>query len=84
MLVAPDRLGVLHDVGATHRAAASAGVVVDAVVLMAPAKADASTGSNAAELALLTAQPILALPRAGVDELGQREDFTTFYAELCT
>jgi dethiobiotin synthetase len=51
VLVAPDRLGVLHDVIAAVRAAAAEGVEVDALVLSEPANADASTGRNAGELA---------------------------------
>lgn len=50
VLVAPDRIGVLHDVRATLLAAASVGVVVDALALSAPAIADASTGTNAGEI----------------------------------
>jgi dethiobiotin synthetase len=51
VLVAPDRLGVLHDVTATL-AAASELPFMD-VALSAPAEADASTGTNAGELAEL-------------------------------
>jgi dethiobiotin synthetase len=50
ILVAPDALGVLHDVTATLRALPR---VPDAVVLSAARPADASTGSNAQELATL-------------------------------
>lgn len=51
ILVAPDALGVLHDVTATLRAMPRA---PDAVVLSAARSADASTGSNAAELGALS------------------------------
>lgn len=51
VLVAPDRLGVLHDIESVLRASA---VPIDAVVLTAPATADASTGTNAHELARLS------------------------------
>lgn len=66
VLVAPDRLGVLHDAAATVRAARAAGLVIDGLVLSAPAQPDASTGTNARELArVLSGTPILAvLPRA--------------------
>jgi dethiobiotin synthetase len=67
-LVAPDRLGVLHDVGAVTRAAARG--TFRGIVLSAPAEPDASTGSNAAELALVTDVPVLAaLPRKPIDHL---------------
>lgn len=48
ILVAPDRLGVLHDVGATLRALGPRRV--DMLVLCAPATPDASTGTNLEEL----------------------------------
>jgi dethiobiotin synthetase len=50
LLVAPDRLGVIHDVVATARAARSLGLRLRGIVLSTPAVADASTGTNAAEL----------------------------------
>lgn len=50
ILVAPDALGVLHDLTATLRAMPRA---PDAVVLSAARCADASTGSNAQELGAL-------------------------------
>ncbi len=72
VLVAPDRLGVLHDVLSTTRAAQSVGVDVPGIVLVAPDTPDASTGHNAAELAHLLRPPILlALPRADVPELSR-------------
>jgi dethiobiotin synthetase len=50
VLVAPDALGVLHDVTATLSATAARGRSPDAVVLSAARAPDASTGTNAAEL----------------------------------
>jgi dethiobiotin synthetase len=50
VLVAPDRLGVLHDVTAALLALASLEHRVDLVILSAPAEPDGSTGRNAAEL----------------------------------
>ena len=66
LLVAPDRLGVLHDVLSATRASRSQGIGIDAIVLSAPATPDASTGTNAAELArILPDVPVVAsLPRA--------------------
>jgi 8-amino-7-oxononanoate synthase len=52
VLVAPDRLGVLHEVASTLQAMKSLGRSPDWLVLNAPAQADSSTGTNAAELRL--------------------------------
>lgn len=69
VLVAPDRLGVLHDVGACVRAAEADGITFAAVALSAPAQADASTGTNAAEIERLgLAGTVVTFPRAGVDD----------------
>ncbi|MBX3185916.1 MAG: dethiobiotin synthase [Labilithrix sp.] len=71
LLVAPDRLGVLHDVGACARAAASIGLALHGIALVTPAHADASTGTNAGELSFVTTVPALAtIPRAPIDDLG--------------
>jgi dethiobiotin synthetase len=65
LLVAPDRLGVLHDVLAATRAAQAASLGVHGIVLVTPERPDASTGSNAADLAAYSAIPVLAtVPRA--------------------
>lgn len=71
LLVAPDRLGVLHDVIATTRAAAADGLHFDGLILSAPEAADSSTGTNAEELRLVHPDlPVLAeLPRASMNEL---------------
>jgi dethiobiotin synthetase len=50
ILVAPDALGVLHDVSATLAALAARRRLPDHVVLSSARGADASTGTNAAEL----------------------------------
>lgn len=69
LLVAPDRLGVLHDVAATLRAAHADGIVVACVALSAPAHPDASTGTNAAELVRVgAAREVVTFPRASVDD----------------
>ena len=52
-LVAPDRLGVLHDVAATIAAMRACTRAPDLVVLSCPPHTDASTGSNGAELGAL-------------------------------
>ena len=74
VVVAPDRLGVLHDVSATVRAAASVGLALHAVVLSAPAVPDASTGTNLAELAARATTcdlTMFGVPRAPRDALGK-------------
>jgi dethiobiotin synthetase len=54
VLVAPDRLGVIHDLRATLLALAAVGSSVEpVVVLSAPSTPDASTGTNQAELGTL-------------------------------
>jgi dethiobiotin synthetase len=73
VLVAPDRLGVLHDVIATVRAAATVPLGVSGVLLMAAERADTSAGQNAAELQRLLEPagiPVFgALPRAPTRQL---------------
>jgi dethiobiotin synthetase len=70
ILVAPDRLGVLHDVGAVLRAAGVDGIVFECIALSAPANADASTGTNAAEIVRLgLAERVVGFPRAAVDDV---------------
>jgi dethiobiotin synthetase len=65
LLVAPDRLGVLHDLTATLGWASARGLTLSAVALSAPEHPDASTGHNASELALLDiAHPLTVFPRA--------------------
>jgi dethiobiotin synthetase len=65
LLVAPDRLGVIHDVTAATRAARAESVPLDGVVLSAPATPDPSTGTNELELVRFVTVPILGtLPRA--------------------
>jgi len=64
ILVAPDALGVLHDVRATMLALRSSGRTPDFVVLTASRQRDASTGTNAAELERLgIARAVVTLPR---------------------
>lgn len=61
LLVAPDRIGVIHDVGATVRASQ---FPLPIVALSAPAVPDASTGTNGAELMRLgLAKAVVELPR---------------------
>lgn len=71
VLVAPDRLGVLHDVIAATRAARTCGIAIDGILLSSPAEADTSTGTNAGELGrVMRSVPVLGvLPRAPLPEL---------------
>jgi dethiobiotin synthetase len=65
LLVAPDRIGVLHDITATVRAAG----IQPVVALSAPATADASTGTNAGEISRLgLAKAVIEFPRAAPAE----------------
>ena len=64
LLVAPDALGVLHDVTATLRALPRA---PDAVVLSGSRTADESTGSNARELASLAITQVLDVVATGAN-----------------
>jgi dethiobiotin synthetase len=74
ILIAPDRLGVLHDVGATLRAATAIGVRLGGVVLSAPTVSDASTGTNGLELQGVWGAAILSeFPRAGLDAESTRQ-----------
>lgn len=64
LLVAPDRIGVLHDVAASVRDLAP-----NVVALSAPAHPDASTGTNAAEISTLRlAKHVVEFPRAAPAE----------------
>jgi dethiobiotin synthetase len=83
ILVAPDRLGVLHDVGAATRAASAVPLLVAGIVLVDPPAPDASTGTNARALALVTDVPVLAVvPRASVSDLADREDLAAVVRRL--
>jgi dethiobiotin synthetase len=76
MLVAPDRLGVLHDVVAATLAARATRTRLDAVVLVAPDHTDPSTGRNASEVELVARLPVAqVLPRASADVLADLPAF---------
>jgi dethiobiotin synthetase len=66
VLVAPDSLGVLHDLRATLTALNAAHRAPDFVVLSSARPPDASTGTNATELLRLgMPRPIAVIPRDG-------------------
>jgi 8-amino-7-oxononanoate synthase len=70
VLVAPDRLGVLHDVSSTVRAMGALGRLPDYVLLNPVPPADLSTRSNAAELRRLElGVPIIELDDGALDAL---------------
>ena len=72
LLVAPDALGVLHDVVATLRASPRA---PDAVVLSAARVEDQSSGSNAAELTRLGIVQVLEVVKRGETGCPQTVDW---------
>jgi dethiobiotin synthetase len=83
LLVAPDRLGVLHDVLATTRAAVATALRIDGVALVEPDHRDASTGTNAAELAPFTPVPVLTtVPRGGPSALARHPSIAVIVAAL--
>ncbi|MET0594205.1 MAG: dethiobiotin synthase [Polyangiaceae bacterium] len=68
VLVAPDRLGVLHDLTTTLALAAARGGPELAIVLSGPARSDTSTGRNAAEIEALGIGHVVAeFPRAAAN-----------------
>lgn len=75
ILVARDRLGVLHDVGACLRVAHAMNLAIDLVVLTQDRRAATSGLENAAELERLHRVPVL---RGDLDETDRLGD------ELCT
>jgi dethiobiotin synthetase len=85
VLVAPDRLGVLHDVEAARRAARGlrgARHPFDAIALVAPELADASTGLNAAELR--GRELVAEVPRGTVDDLARASTFLAIQSACVT
>jgi dethiobiotin synthetase len=70
LLIAPDRLGVLHDVLAVVEACERRALALTGIVLMAPEVVDASTGLNVDDLRGFTDVPVFAsLPRASISQL---------------
>jgi dethiobiotin synthetase len=68
ILVSSDRLGALHDVLATWIAARALGLPDPLVVLSAPETPDASTGTNASELARIGLGVPITFPRAAPND----------------
>jgi hypothetical protein len=70
-------------VTATARAAAAMGLPITGLILVAPEHADASTGTNAHELGVVSEVLLLAaLPRAAVEALAEREDLALLVRSL--
>jgi dethiobiotin synthetase len=83
LLVAPDRLGVIHDVLATVTAARARGFPLHTLVLVAPEQPDASTGANVAEIAsLLPELPAVPVPRGAPDALARTAELQRLATEL--
>jgi dethiobiotin synthetase len=83
LLVAPDRLGVIHDVLATALAARARGFPLHTLALIAPESPDASTGTNAEEIArLLPDLPVVPVPRAAPDALAGGTELRRLATEL--
>lgn len=79
LLVAVDRLGVLHDVAACMHVLRTLGAppVTPLVILQSPPEPDASTGTNAGELLHLGIAPrVLTMPRAAPDTPASQEAAT--------
>jgi dethiobiotin synthetase len=72
LLVGWDRLGILHDVSSTIRAARAIGLAIAGLVLAPPDKPDDATGSNALQIRSrpqLRAMRVVEIPRAPVSAL---------------
>jgi dethiobiotin synthetase len=82
VLVAPDRLGVLHDVTAAFRAAATVPAAIHLAVLLSPANTDASTGRNAAELFRILRLPTHSLPRGPTADLAVHSEMADVLARI--
>ncbi|WP_394844599.1 dethiobiotin synthase [Pendulispora brunnea] len=83
VLVAPDRLGALHEIAATTRAADAMGLPIAGVVLAMPERPDSSTGLNGAEIQYVTTAPYLGtLRRATIDTLASDLKISGFFNRL--
>jgi len=83
LLVAPDRLGVLHDVSVCCIAATALRIRIDGVALSSPSSPDHSTGTNAAELERLQRGRIMAVfPRADIKAPESRHAAAAIWNQL--
>jgi dethiobiotin synthetase len=83
LLVALDRLGVLHEVLSTARAASPLGLRVHAVALVRPMIPDSSTTRNAPELERCLGPAIVAeVPRLAAEDLAHHPAMDRLVASL--
>jgi len=83
IVVAADRIGVLHEIATTTRAAEAIGLPLAGIVLMMPAQPDASTGLNGPEIPYVTIVPYLGtLRRAPIDALASDIKLSGFMGRL--
>lgn len=83
VVVAPDRIGVLHEIAATTRAADAMNLPLAGIVLVMPERPDSSTGLNGGEIPYVTSVPYLAsLRRAPIDALATDLKISGFLARL--
>ncbi len=72
LLVGWDKLGILHEISSTSRAARAIGLAIHGIVLATPEKTDEATGNNALQIRSrpqLRAMRVVEIPRAPVTEL---------------
>jgi dethiobiotin synthetase len=69
VVVAPNRLGVLHDVMCLTAAAEAHGVRPNAIALVEPGQRDASSATNGIDLSTRTTCGVHAIPRRSVSAL---------------
>jgi dethiobiotin synthetase len=82
VLVAPNRLGVLHDIGASTRAARSSSVALDGLILNADQN-DLASATNADELHLVSSVPLLGVvPRLPFEVLAASPEIDIIYSLL--
>jgi dethiobiotin synthetase len=83
LLVAQDRLGVLHEVVSTARAAAATDVILDGIVLVLPERPDLSTGLNGEEIGRVLDVPVVArLGRGSPKDLASATDLRALAERL--
>ncbi len=82
LVVAPDRLGVLHDALACVRAANAMGLAVGGFVLVHPGVADTSTGRNEPELVRLGVPVLASLRRAPPADLCHAPEFARLISRM--
>lgn len=80
LLVGWDKLGILHDISSSIRAARALGLAIHGIVLATPEQADEATGNNALQIRSrpqLRAMRVVEIPRAPVSELRSHAELLT-------